>query len=158
MSSTTSAVPTLKPSPMAPRKYNFKIGDLLVKTAGTIAMKTVEHVSFRSAKYKYDRLGRIMLDVVTVTRIPGENQRLHRMQWYARDHNYSGPLYKCPAIMFSCDCKYWLYFCEYAWWSKGLAEIIYSNGEYPVTTNPGRRIYCCKHGLRSGLTMISKRL
>ncbi len=101
---TFGAVKSLIPSPPPPRRYNFSVADLLVKTVGTIAMKTVEHVSFRSARYKYDRLGRITLDIVTVTRIPGENQRLHKMQYYSRDPHYSGKLSKCKTIMFSCDC------------------------------------------------------
>ena len=93
-----------KPIIANPRKQSFKVADLLAKTAGDIAMVTVQHVSFRSARYYYDRLGRITLECVTVTRIPGENQRLHKMQWYARDQNYSGKLSQCPSIMASCDC------------------------------------------------------
>jgi hypothetical protein len=152
------AVANLIPSPPPPRKYNYTVADLIVKTTGTVAMRTVEYVTFRSAKYKYDRLGRITLEVITVTRIPGENQRLHKMQWYSRDPHYSGKLSNCKTIMFSCDCLHFKFVYEYAFWSRGISEIKYSNGGYPLVTNPRRRIALCKHGLRSGLNIITKKL
>lgn len=55
------------------------------------------------------------------------------------------------------NCKQWLYRCEYAWWYRGLSDIIYSNGAPPLTTNPRLHLYCCKHLLRSGLVAVSKK-
>jgi hypothetical protein len=157
----SSYAPALKEpvdSQSSPRNLKYGIKDLIRFTRGTVAMKTVEHVTFRSAQYKYDRIGRIAFECITATNEPGQRQRLHRMRFYAQDPFYSGRICDAPAVMATCDCLYWLYRCEYAWWSKGLGEIIYSNGAYPLVTNPLRRIYMCKHLLRSGSTAITKKL
>jgi hypothetical protein len=150
------SIPVNINSPRSPRYYKYTIADVLAKTVGTVAMRTVKDVYYVSSKYGYDRRGHITLFGRTITR-DDEGNRPHKAQFYAQDPNYSGRLYNCKAIMASCDCLYWLYFCEYAWWSKGLAEIRYSNGAYPNITNPKRHIFCCKHLLRLGLVTVSKK-
>lgn len=45
----------------------------------------------------------------------------------------------------SCSCPDFTYRAEYALSKRGAAEIEYSNGEAPVTTNPGLVPMCCKH-------------
>ena len=45
----------------------------------------------------------------------------------------------------SCDCGFFLYTCEVALFLRGAADIIYSNGEMPVRTNPKKVPLVCKH-------------
>jgi len=48
-------------------------------------------------------------------------------------------------VSVSCSCDDFLYRHEYALNSKGAADIEYSNGEPPTTTNPGLKTGQCKH-------------
>ena len=49
-------------------------------------------------------------------------------------------------VKLSCDCSNFLYTWEYALFKKGAADIIYSNGEPPDTTNPKRIPGICLAG------------
>ena len=48
----------------------------------------------------------------------------------------------------SCTCEYWMFYCEYAMAKFGASDIIHSNGQPPVVTNPGNWPYGCKHVTR----------
>lgn len=48
-------------------------------------------------------------------------------------------------VLISCSCPDFLYRREVALTNKGAAEIEYSNGEQPTTTNPSLTANCCKH-------------
>lgn len=48
-------------------------------------------------------------------------------------------------VIVSCSCDDFLFREEVALERKGAAEIYYSNGEMPTTTNPKLKPYCCKH-------------
>ena len=48
-------------------------------------------------------------------------------------------------VQVSCDCEYFMFYCEYALNSVGAAEIRYSNGDVPLMTNPGLQPTLCKH-------------
>lgn len=48
-------------------------------------------------------------------------------------------------IKVECDCEWFLYVCEVALNSYGAAEIKYSNGKWPVITNPRGIPLLCKH-------------
>lgn len=48
-------------------------------------------------------------------------------------------------VTVACSCGDHLYRHEVALWSKGAADIIYSNGDFPVITNPELQIRMCKH-------------
>lgn len=45
----------------------------------------------------------------------------------------------------SCTCEWFLYHCEVALWTKFSSDIIHSNGQDPVVTNPRRLALACKH-------------
>lgn len=57
----------------------------------------------------------------------------------------------CPTISgaknikVSCDCERFTFYFEYALWKRKAADIIYSNGEQPLVTNPSHRMGVCKH-------------
>ncbi len=59
-------------------------------------------------------------------------------------------------VKVSCSCEYFTYYCEYALYKQGAADITYSNGDPPVDRNPSLTPSLCKHlfalltGLKSG--------
>lgn len=57
----------------------------------------------------------------------------------------------------SCSCPDFMYREEYALHKKGAADIEYSNGEPPTTTNPKQQIFMCKH-LYKVYTIIKDKL
>jgi hypothetical protein len=48
-------------------------------------------------------------------------------------------------VKVSCSCPDFLYRWEYALWKNGAADIIHSNGEPPIDSNPNNVPGCCKH-------------
>ena len=57
------------------------------------------------------------------------------------------PLDPKVRVKISCTCSYYKFFCEYALYKQGAADIIYSNGEPAYKTNPGNIGWTCKHHL-----------
>ena len=51
-------------------------------------------------------------------------------------------------LWLSCSCEYWLFYCEYAHAKIGSSDIIFSNGEPSVVTNPKAVPWLCKHTIR----------
>lgn len=49
-------------------------------------------------------------------------------------------------VKISCNCSYFKFYCEYALWKHGSADIIYSNGQPARDTNPRNVPTLCKHG------------
>lgn len=64
------------------------------------------------------------------------------------------PLSKQKHVVVSCQCDYFLYYCEVALNHWGSAKIKYSNGEHPHTTNPQLQPMLCKHLIRLAGTII----
>lgn len=48
-------------------------------------------------------------------------------------------------VRVSCTCPYFMYYCEAALHKHAAADIVYSNGDRPVVTNPSMVPMCCKH-------------
>ncbi len=48
-------------------------------------------------------------------------------------------------VRVSCTCSYFCFFCEAALHKHGAADIIYSNGDRPIQTNPQMIGWVCKH-------------
>lgn len=59
-------------------------------------------------------------------------------------------------VKISCDCEFFLYYCEFALWTWGAANIVYSNGDPAVVKNPGNAILACKHIAKVLLTIKSR--
>jgi hypothetical protein len=55
------------------------------------------------------------------------------------------PLYKQKHVLVSCECYFFLYYCEVALNHWGSAVIKYSNGAHPKMTNPQLHPLLCKH-------------
>lgn len=84
--------------------------------------------------------------------------RAHHCSIWARNSNYTGPLHLAPAIKISCDCLRWVYHYEYAAWYRGVSDLLYCNGEFPVITNPGLRVNGCKHCIQALNSLIVNKL
>jgi hypothetical protein len=54
-------------------------------------------------------------------------------------------LSKQKRVVVSCDCEFFMFYCEYALTTWGAARIKYSNGEPAVVRNPGNLPLVCKH-------------
>jgi hypothetical protein len=54
-------------------------------------------------------------------------------------------IYTKDRVWLTCDCKFWLYYCEVAVASAGSSSVLHSNGEDPGITNPSRIPFLCKH-------------
>lgn len=68
------------------------------------------------------------------------------------------PLYKQKHVMVSCECDFFLYYCEYALTHWGSSSIKYSNGEAPTHTNPGLLPLLCKHLTQLAETVITHKM
>lgn len=95
-----------------------------------------------------------LIKFTTVTKEPGQQARVHVQRIYAADPNYKGPLFQCPALKLACDCGNNLFQWEVANAYRGASDIIYSNGDMPIETNPGMRPGCCKHLLKCLMFMV----
>jgi hypothetical protein len=99
----------------------------------------------RLVQYKYTpNLKLATLHTVTHD-LKKQEKRLHRQRVIAADRKYHGTINKCPALILSCDCARFLFYYEVALKSRGAANIVYSNGENPSTTNPHLKPGICKH-------------
>lgn len=54
-------------------------------------------------------------------------------------------LSKQKRVLVSCDCEFFMFYCEYALSTWGAARIKFSNGEPAVVRNPGNVPLVCKH-------------
>jgi hypothetical protein len=52
---------------------------------------------------------------------------------------------KQKRVVVSCDCEFFMFYCEYALTTWGAARIKHSNGEPAVVRNPGNLPLVCKH-------------
>ena len=95
-----------------------------------------------------------LVKFTTITKEPGQQARIHTQRIYATDPNYQGPLYLCPNIRVSCTCGDHLFRAEVALSYRGSADIIFSNGDFPIETNPTLKPQVCKHVLKCLLFMV----
>jgi hypothetical protein len=66
--------------------------------------------------------------------------------------------YPKKAVKVSCSCADFMYRFEYALWKAGAADLKYSNGEPPTTTNPPQIAAICKHTVKLYSTLVAKKL
>jgi len=123
----------------------------LIKKVAKTQLANSSYVQIKSVqKHKTKPL----IKFTTITREPGQQPRMHTQRIYASDPNYVGPLYLCPSIRIACDCGNNLFQWEVANVYRGVSDVIYSNGDFPIVTNPGLRPGCCKHILKCLLFMV----
>lgn len=123
----------------------------LVKKTAKLQIKNSKYVSITSVKRNTKKP---LIKFTTVTKEPGQQPRTHVQRIYATDPNYKGPLYLCSSIRVTCSCGDHLFRAEVALSYRNAADIIYSNGNFPIETNPTLKPQVCKHILKCLLFMI----
>lgn len=68
------------------------------------------------------------------------------------------PLYKQKHVLVSCQCDFFLYYCEVALNHWGSAKIKFSNGEHPHITNPQLHPMMCKHLVKLTETVMEHKM
>lgn len=102
--------------------------------------------------------GTTALNAFTKTKIPGQEVRLYNQQIYCLPAGYSKSIIKAPGVVVTCNCPRWMFMWEVACFRHGCADIVYSNGQAPVQTNPTMRLGTCKHLIRVMSTVVSRSL
>lgn len=125
----------------------------LFKNAAVTDSKYVKDVSITSLKAFPKATGIVGYVSRSITRDDKGPPRKYEHFLIARDGKQVS---KSKAIKISCQCPRFMYYYEYALAQKGAADIIYSNGEFPSTTNPGLVPSMCKHGLALMYTVLKK--
>ncbi len=127
----------------------------LVKKVAKTQLLNSQYVSLRRVQIHKTKP---LIKFETLTRMPGEKPRVHVQRIYAADPNWKGPLSQCPAIKIACTCGNYLFEWEVANAYRGASDIIYSNGNFPIETNPSLRPGVCKHVLKCLLFILQNNL
>ena len=115
---------------------------------------------------KYVRIKRVQFNqeknlfkIETQTYDPETKQyRTHIQRIYPADRSYKGKLSDCPRIKVACNCGNYLFCAEVALSYHNAADIIYSDGSYPIIKNPSLKPQVCKHLLKDLLFLVQKGL
>ena len=115
---------------------------------------------------KYVRIKRVQFNqeknlfkIETQTYDPETKQyRTHIQRIYPADRSYKGKLSDCPRIKVACNCGFHLFFSEVSLAYQNAADIIYSDGSYPIVRNPSLKPWVCKHILKDFLFLVQKNL
>lgn len=126
-----------------------------IKKVAKTQLKNSKYVAIKSVQIHKTKP---LIKFTTVTREPGQDPRIHVQRIYAADSNYKGRLCECPALKIACDCGNALFMWEVSDALKGAADIIYSNGAFPIITNPSLRPGCCKHIFKDLMFMVINKL
>lgn len=127
----------------------------LIRKVAKTQLANSQYVQIKSVQRNKNKP---LLKFTTITREPNQKPRVHVQRIYATDPNYTGPLYLCPSIRVACDCGNNLFQWEIANAYHGVSDVIYSNGDFPIVTNPSLRPGCCKHILKCLLFMVYSKL
>lgn len=104
------------------------------KTRGTSSERRVKSLRFQTRTLP-----------TVEERKKGHKNRLHSQRVYMADPSFTDKFSDANGIKVSCNCERFKFWYEVALARKGAADIIYSNGELPVNTNPTMKIGLCKH-------------
>lgn len=152
---TTKASPPSKAKPIVRELTGLSLKQLLKATPPYIQANAQE-VIIRELKPAVSRGG-----------FPGVKSKILSVGNRGVKHQYRAtivgkevdtPLYKQKHVMVSCECGFFLYYCEYALTHWGSSSIKYSNGEAPVHTNPGLLPLMCKHLTQLAKTVITHKM
>ncbi|QJT71186.1 hypothetical protein GR11A_00149 [Vibrio phage vB_VcorM_GR11A] len=90
--------------------------------------------------------GNIRITATAKSRKSRENPQPQKHVCYIEGVNDRSKLSSPKAMVrVSCDCEFFTYTCEVALFRYGAAEVLYSNGEFPFSTNPRGTPILCKH-------------
>lgn len=126
-----------------------------VRKVAKTQLANSKYVAVRSAQLHKTKP---LIKTTTITREPGQKPRIHTQRIYATDPNYVGKLSECPSLRVACNCGNHLFQWEVALSYRNAADIIYSDGSYPIEKNPSLRPGCCKHIFKVLMFLILKNL
>lgn len=127
----------------------------LIKKVAKTQLNNSKYVQIKSVKKSKTKP---LVKFTTITKEPGEQPRTHIQRIYATDPNYQGPLYLCPSIRVTCSCGNFLFQWEVSNAYRGISDIVYSNGDFPIVTNPNLKPGVCKHLLKCLMFLIYAKL
>ena len=84
------------------------------------------------------------------------NNSYHTQFVYPRDKSDIGKKLNDIHIKVNCDCGKFIYYYEVALNKNNIADIIYSNGDYPENNNPTYQISLCKHLVKVLTLVVNK--
>lgn len=115
----------------------------LLKRQPRYMHNSAEDVVVKALKHKSTRGGMPAITGVTRDRktVP---QRLHKYSVIGLNAS-NDKIATQKRIKVSCDCEFFLYYSEYALWTWGAANIVFSNGQPAHVRNPGNVPILCKH-------------
>lgn len=147
-----------------PPRYNNQTkpvighGVNMIKLIKKVAKTQIINSQYVSIKRVDINKEKPLIKIWTVTRDPKQTPREHIQRIYAADQSYKGPLYLCPAVKVTCDCGNNLFQWEISNAYHGISDVIYSNGDFPIQTNPGLQPGVCKHILKALLFIVANKL
>lgn len=129
------------PDPIRAEKGLSLVG--LMRKQPRYIINSAEVIVIRDYKPKTTRGG--MPAVIGATRdMDTKPLRPHKFKVVGLDPNIN-TITKQKRIKVSCDCEFFTFYCEYALWTWGAANIEYSNGQPAVVRNSGNVPLVCKH-------------
>jgi len=148
------------PKPNVKRRLQaLSVAQLLNAASRFPDAKMAQWITVSRTAHLQDNAGRPVLRGETLTAKPNTPpKRGHKCSFRAVDPKYKGKFYQCKAVMADCNCHRFLFVWEYALWYRGAAQLMRSNGEHPIETNPGLKIGLCKHLIVLARTILTKRL
>lgn len=160
-------MPTRRKDQRFPPRYNKRQSQKPIIGKGVTILTLLKKIGkTQLVNSKYVRIKRVQFNekknlykFTTETFDPETKQkRLHVQRIYPADPNYKGRLTDCPAIKVACSCGFHLFFTEVSLAYHGAADIIYSNGAYPIARNPQLKLWTCKHVFKDFLFIVQNDL
>lgn len=146
-----------------PKAREFKLTGLSLKTlirqqppyiknnAHEVVVKALQEVTTKGG------LPAIRAKTVSINNL-GNNRRRTTYDTNIIGKEIGIPLHKQKHVLVSCNCDFFLYYCEVALNHWGSARIQFSNGEHPGVTNPGLHPLMCKHLTRLAQEVMESQL
>lgn len=116
---------------------------LLNNTPRYIKEKARDEVVIKKYAQTKTKGGHRAMKAICQTRVPQRHEP-HQCSVIGLDPDQP-KLSKQKRVLVSCDCEFFLFYCEYALSTWGAARIKYSNGEPAVVRNPGNVPLVCRH-------------
>jgi hypothetical protein len=95
--------------------------------------------------------------VIAVTHSPGSKTKASYDTWVV-GKDKTLPMYRQPAVLVQCSCSSYMYTFEVANHAHGAADIIYSNGGHPTSTNPNLQVALCRHLYALATLVMTQRI
>lgn len=129
----------------------------LLKKIGKTQLQNSKYVRIKKVEFNKTRN---LYKFTTETYDPVKKEtRIHVQRIYPRNPYYTGKLSEArDGVKITCNCGFHLFYSEVALFNHAASDIIYSNGDYPIDTNPNLKPWGCKHCFKDLLFLVQKGL